>query len=123
MNCRLVNRMTPVAAAAVLSWAILPVAAQQGGGDRTAKIKEEAAKPTPRLADGHPDLTGYWADRIETAFGYNIPVTKSGDGKTVIYHDADAPELDARAQPRFKARAANAAQRPQYKPKFAAKQR
>jgi len=86
-------------------------------------MKEAAAKPTPRASDGHPDLTGYWADRLELGFGYNIPVTKSADGKTVVYHDADAPELDARAQPRFKARAADSSQRPQYKPQFVAKQR
>src|SRR5207245_3444409 len=45
------------------------------------------------------------------------------DGTTVLYHDADAPELHARAQPRCKARAADSSQRPQYKPQFVAKQR
>ena len=122
MNCRFVKWGKIVAAAAVLAGVVLPAAAQQGG-ERAARIKEEAARPAPRLPDGHPDLTGYWADRIETGFGYNIPVTKSTDGKTVVYHDADAPELDARAQPRFKARAADSSLRPKYKPQFVQKQR
>src|SRR5262245_19572647 len=95
-----------VVVAAILVW-ISPATAQQGGAGLAARLKEASAKPTPRAADGHPDLTGYWADRLELGFGYNIPVTKSADGKTVVYHDADAPELDARAQPRFKARAAD----------------
>lgn len=111
------------AVAAVLFWAILPVAAQQAGGDQAARIKEEAAKPTPRLADGHPDLTGFWAlDRTKLSF-FAVPVVVSPDGKTVIYAERDAPELDARAQPNFKARAADKSRRPPYKPEFLTKQR
>src|SRR6266705_2872608 len=120
------SRIVTVSVVAAIVGACLSVGsifAQQDGNDRAALIKDAAAKATPRAADGHPDLTGYWADRIELVFGYNIPVTKSADGKTVVYHDADAPELDARAQPRFKARAADSSQRPQYKPQFVAKQR
>src|SRR5262245_26181205 len=93
--------------AAALFFAVMPVAAQQPAGDLAAKIKEEAAKPTPRLSDGHPDLTGFWAaDRTQLTF-FAVPIVKSSDGKTVIYAERDAPELDARAQPNFKARAAD----------------
>src|SRR5207247_8578328 len=122
MRSRIVT-VSIVAAIVVACLIVGNVFAQQGGNDRAAQMKEAAAKPTPRAPDGHPDLTGYWADRLELGFGYNIPVTKSAGGKTVVYHDADAPELDARAQPRFKARAADAYQRPQHKPQYAAKQR
>ena len=122
MKSRIVT-VSVVAAIVVACLSVGSIFAQQDGNDRAALIKDAAAKATPRAADGHPDLTGYWADRIELGFGYNIPVTKSADGKTVVYHDADAPELDARAQPRFKARAADSSQRPQYKPQFVAKQR
>ncbi|PYR66110.1 MAG: hypothetical protein DMG20_13590, partial [Acidobacteria bacterium] len=122
MKSRIVT-VSVVAAIVVACLSVGSIFAQQDGNDRAALIKDAAAKPTPRAADEHPDLTGYWADRIELGFGYNIPVTKSADGKTVVYHDADAPELDARAQPRFKARAADSSQRPQYKPQFVAKQR
>jgi hypothetical protein len=43
-----------------------------------AKMKEAAAAPTPRTADGHPDLTGYWGEVIGM-FGF--------DGKAFITAD------------------------------------
>jgi hypothetical protein len=99
--------------------AVLSAAAQQATGqDRAERIREAAAKPTPRLADGHPDLTGFWANPPG-----GIPVIKSEDGKTLVVVDRDAPELDARAQPRFKERAATRSQKSPYKPEFRAKQR
>src|SRR5438034_8298046 len=97
----------------------LPAPAQQNPAERAARIKEAAAKPTPRAADGHPDLTGYWADPP----GPGLQYIRSADGKTVTVVDRDAPELDARAQPRFKERAADKSRRPPYKPQFQAKQR
>src|ERR1043166_4708864 len=97
-------------------WPVLPAAAQGGGGVFAAAVKEAAAKPTPRAADGHPDLTGYWApDRRFVGFD-TVPIVRSRDGKTVVHAERDAPELDARAQPNFKARAADASRRPPYKP-------
>ena len=104
---------------ACLLAATLPAAAQQNPEERAARIKEAAAKPTPRAADGHPDLTGYWADPP----GPGLQYIRSADGKTVTVVDRDAPELDARAQPRFKERAADKSRRPPYKPQFQARQR
>ena len=118
MQGRFVTRIIAVAAAALVL--MLPAAAQQqAGADRAAKIKEEAAKPTPRLADGHPDLSGNWSDPPNAP----LEVVRSGDGKTLTVLDRDAPEIDARAQPNFKARAADNSRRPPYKPQFVAKQR
>ena len=115
--------MTVAFAVVVLLWTVLPAAAQQGGGDFAAAVKEAAAKPTPRAADGHPDLSGYWApDRRFVGFD-TVPIVRSRDGKTVVYAERDAPELDARAQPNFKARAADASRRPPYKPELVKKQR
>src|SRR5690348_11262137 len=114
---------TVVFAGVVLLWTVLPAAAGQGGSDFAAAVKEAAAKPTPRTADGHPDLTGYWApDRRFVGFD-TVPIVRSRDGKTTGYAERDAPELDARAQPNFKARAADASRRPPYKPEFVKKQR
>jgi len=111
------------AAASLFLWNVLPGTAQQGGADVAARLKEAAAKQTPRMADGHPDLTGYWApDRRGIGFDA-VPVQRSADGKSVVYAERDAPELDARAQPNFKARAADASRRPPYKPEFVKKQR
>ena len=118
MRCRLATRMITVAAAV---WCLILTAAaqQQGGGDRAAKMREEAGKPTPRLADGHPDLSGNWSDPPNAP----LEVVRTADGKTLTVLDRDAPEIDARAQPNFKARAADNSRRPPYKPQFVAKQR
>ena len=118
MRCRLATRMITVAAAV---WCLILTAAaqQQGGGDRAAKMREEAGKPTPRSADGHPDLSGNWADPPNAP----LEVVRSADGKILTVLDRDAPEIDARAQPNFKARAADNSRRPPYKPQFVAKQR
>jgi hypothetical protein len=90
---------------------------------RAARIKEAASRPTPRTPEGRPDLTGYWA-QDRTTFGFDaVPIIKSPDGKTLIYAEPEAPELDARAQPRFKARVADRSRRPPYKPEFVAKQK
>src|SRR3989442_10752865 len=112
-------RMLMIAAVGLL-WAAAPAgAAQQAGSDRAARIREEASKPTPRLADGHPDLSGNWSDPPAPP----LEVVRSSDGKMVTVLDRDAPEIDARAQPNFKARAADNSRRPPYKPQFVAKQR
>jgi hypothetical protein len=93
-------------------------APRQGRTDRAATIKEAASKPTPHATDGHPDLSGYWGEPQRT-----VDVKVSADGKTRIAEDRDAPELDDRAQSGFKARAADNARRPPYKPQFVTKQR
>ena len=118
MRCRLATRMIAVAAA-VCCLILTAAAQQQGGGDRAAKMREEAGKPTPRLADGHPDLSGNWADPPNAP----LEVVRSADGNIWTVLDRDAPEIDARAQPNFKARAADNSRRPPYKPQFVAKQR
>jgi hypothetical protein len=98
----------------------LAFAQQLTAQERAAKIAEAAALQTPRLPDGHPDLTGYWGERVG---GFSFDYQRSADGKTVVVGDRDAPELDARAQPRFKARAADTSKRPPYKSQFRSKQR
>jgi hypothetical protein len=123
MKVRILITITVAAIAACLLWTTQPVAARQGGADQAAKIKEAAAKPTPRAADGHPDLTGFWAPDHRTVGFDTVPIVPGADGKTVIYAERDAPELDARAQPNFKARAADTSRRPPYKKEFVTKQR
>src|SRR5665213_3660932 len=39
-----------------------------------ASAAKSDAKPTPRLADGHPDLNGYW----DTGGNNNLAVVKDG---------------------------------------------
>jgi hypothetical protein len=57
------NSMLTSAIAATLAWstlAALPLAAQATSGDTAAPAEKTAVKPTPRAADGHPDLSGVW---------------------------------------------------------------
>jgi hypothetical protein len=67
MNSRLHSYGIAAVAIIASSMAAMPVAAQFAGQsnnpDRAAQeaaMKAAAAKPTPRAADGHPDLNGSW---------------------------------------------------------------
>jgi len=61
-----------------------------------AMIKDAAAKPTPRTADGHPDLNGSWGPP-------ELPISAHQDSQGNFYIDAPAekggtaPKLDATA--------------------------
>ncbi|HET8699196.1 MAG TPA: hypothetical protein VFO94_17055 [Gammaproteobacteria bacterium] len=91
-----------IAAAAVL--AALPAAA---GAQAPA-----AAQPVPRLADGHPDLSGIWENGAGIEF-----VQPRQIGESVCVRGC-GPEPGAAAAPRS---AVGAPTRPQYRPEFQAK--
>jgi len=63
MKSFLRTSVTALAVFALLPIASPPAAAQQSPVRTapTANTEDPAAKPTPRLADGHPDLNGFWA--------------------------------------------------------------
>jgi hypothetical protein len=81
----------------------------------------EAAKkaPTPRLSDGHPDLTGFWAP---AGWGYAVTQGKvTGDGKTVYtQRQEDAPNQSPQKAAELKKRT-EGANLPPYKPELVAK--
>jgi len=88
-----------------------------------AKIKEAAAAPTPRTADGHPNLTGYWTPPVDFlalitggskgAFGPNGSTTRPLVGSESQEHAGNIAGVAAREK--------NASLRPTYKPEFQAK--
>src|ERR1051326_2325682 len=59
MDYRLLNAVAAASALAVFSWNPLQVAAQQTG-EVTNSTAKPAAPNTPRMADGHPNLSGTW---------------------------------------------------------------
>lgn len=94
-----------MATAIVAIWCLSPTtvaaqanfAGQSNSGPRAAAqaaIKAAAAKPTPRLADGHPDLNGSWGSP-------ELPASAHQDANGNFYIDApadkggSAPVLDA----------------------------
>src|SRR5881628_1553730 len=70
--------------------AALPAAAQQRRAPAAPAAKaadDPASKPTPKLADGHPDLNGFWAigrgpdTPVNSEFGERSPFIKRGDAR------------------------------------------
>ena len=82
--------------------AAVPVTAQQAA--------DPSKKPTPKLADGHPDLNGYWAigrgpdTPVNSEFGQRNPFIKRGDWRNAREAYADPnqppykPELKAKVE-------------------------
>src|SRR5271170_4214294 len=81
--------VTATIAMALLCLVPMPAASQETSGAPAAHgEKKDAAppKPTPRLADGHPDLNGFWVSRA----GADPPVGANfGPGQQDIVHEGD----------------------------------
>ena len=45
----------------VLSFVLVSIPAAQNFGPNPADVAKAEATPTPRMPDGHPNLTGFWA--------------------------------------------------------------
>ena len=71
---RIASIATVAAACAVLSCAALDVAVAQTGGDASAA----KPGPVPRLADGHPDLSGVWWGGSDVGGRGGPPVPRTG---------------------------------------------
>lgn len=125
MQYHFIRSSAIAAIAAGMLYTVVPATAQfrETPEARAARIQEAAARPTPRMPDGKPDLSGYWADPRELTGFDGVPVSISEDGKTIIYGEPFVTQLDARAQVGFKRRAADSSRRPSYKPEFASRQR
>jgi hypothetical protein len=82
----------------------------------------EAAKkaPTPKLADGHPDLTGFWAPA-----GWGYALSEGGklseDGKTYYTQRRGEPPNQTREKAEELKKRVEGSNLPPYKPEFVAK--
>jgi hypothetical protein len=106
-----------VAGVAILL-AASPVLAQRGraGGAGTDANAAAAAKPTPRAADGHPDLTGVWGGAAEP-----VKALAAGESTRILFPVRTGPddkrifdEMDRAA----KERQAAEPNKPPYKPEL-----
>src|SRR5690349_11716989 len=97
----------------LIAAALTPVAAQpqrQQPAPAAAAAADPSKKPTPKLADGHPDLNGYWAisrgpdTPVNSEFGQRNPFIKRGDWRNAKEAYADPnqppykPELAAKVE-------------------------
>ena len=106
-----------LALAAAVAWlAPVPGAAQEGGGGGNPPTKAELSAPTPKMADGKPDLSGRWGG------GANF-----GGGEALKRFDAQGNyhnlRNDRKASPVNQERDAGMTQRffsnvPMYKPEY-----
>ena len=100
-------RMKLIASVLLALVVAIPAAAQQ---PPAAPANDPAKKPTPKLADGHPDLNGYWAigrgpdTPVNSEFGQRSPFIKRGDWRNAKEAYADPnqppykPELKAKVE-------------------------
>ena len=73
MKLRLTTSRATIAALSLLYIAPLPAISRQTPAAPNANQDAASAQPTPRLADGHPDLNGFW----ESGSGPDTPVGAS----------------------------------------------
>src|SRR5918911_648425 len=88
----------------------------QGGGGRAAEDAKLAAMPTPKMADGHPDLSGRWGG----GGGFGGGNATQRFDATGNYHNL---RNDRKGSPVNQERDAGLSQRfldnvPQYKPEY-----
>jgi hypothetical protein len=127
MKISLASSITRAAVLAILSASAFTVSAQTPGqpqgGLKPDDMKALAAKPTPKNADGHPDLNGHWVFP-ETGFRvfygktvgnehqliFGIPATGDPQTDAAVTEDLNKKK-DARTQKMLETG-------PQYKPEF-----
>ncbi len=101
----------------------------QNAADRAARAKERAAaaaaKPTPRMADGHPDFSGFYAGQAELGDpreedGGHV-VTKTNDGSVFFSYGGANTGGQAGLDGNPTGEGGPAQQPPPYKPEYLAK--
>jgi len=113
-----------LAAAALLAAGLLMFVSASKAQQRGGRADAAASKPTPRMADGHPDFTGFWLDQV-AGINYGNDAGASEDGNLTRLPDGSTIFLYGGAQasvpnegPVSTAVPANA---PPYKPEYMAK--
>jgi hypothetical protein len=110
-----------VAVAAVLAIVMLVFVAAPRAQQRNPRADAAAAKPTPKMADGHPDFTGFWLDNVAgISYGNDAGASEDGnlkrlpDGSTIFLYGGAVASVPNEG-PVSTAIPANA---PPYKPEY-----
>jgi len=82
MKFRLIYGVATLATVGMLSFCTVPRAAAQFGPN-PARIAAAQAKPTPRMPDGHPDLSGFYGVAVAGVNGYGQAATGAQAGGLV----------------------------------------
>jgi hypothetical protein len=114
-----------LAMATVCLLLVSPASAQFG--DNSARVKAAQAKPTPKMLDGHPDLTGFYGVAVAGVNDYGKAATgsaeagglvKTADGS--IFFDYAGAEGGG-GHPDDGARVVQSKDQPPYKPEYMTK--
>jgi hypothetical protein len=114
-------------AAALLSayvW-VAGAAAQNGTTTWATGTEQGKPKPTPRMSDGHPDLTGFWVRGVagipgygKEALGQASNLVRTSDGSLFLNYNGTVPSDKPAPAPVPQGAPRSA---PSYKPEYAAK--
>jgi hypothetical protein len=102
---------------------VLPASAQNA--PPSPRDATDAAKPTPRMPDGHPDLTGFWVAGVAGFPNYGngedvgkaSNLSRTADGSVLFNYGGGVGGQSAQ----FPAAARREVSEPSYKPEYAAK--
>jgi len=124
-NRLMIHAVAAMAAVGVLSLLLVPKAAAQIGPD-PARVKTAQAKPTPRMPDGHPDLSGFYGTFVAGVNDYGKTATGSEAGGLIktadgsIFFDYAGAEGGG-GHPDDADRIQQSANQPPYKPEYMTK--
>ncbi len=105
----------------VLSLVSMPAAQNRAAGRAASAVPDNA--PTPRLANGHPDFTGYWGGGggDDVAATFTNPDTGTGDAHELVRQDDGSLLFLYRGQDGYEGPVPEKANQPPYKPEYMAK--
>ncbi len=118
MNHRHIGHAISRVTIAVFCLAAVSVCAAQGGRGLDPVA---AAKPTPRMTDGHPDLTGFWANGIAGVPGYGKAATGAEAGGIIKAPDGTILYARGGVEEASEADPTQSQNQPPYKPEYMAK--
>jgi len=115
-----------IAALLACAWLSSPAAAQNGTTTWATGTEHAKPVPTPRMSDGHPDLSGFWVRGVAGVPGYGKEelghasnLVRTADGSLFLNYNGTVPSDKPAAAPPPPQGPPRSS--PSYKPEYAAK--